>query len=305
MRRDPVPVAGMSVLDRCRATARARAARVVFPEAGEPRVAEAIRVLRDGGLCVPVPVSDITDAQVAALVEGRGVAEGVARRMLARPLIRAAAMVAAGEADAMVAGADTPTRRVIEAAGLAIGLAPGVALPSSFFLMILPDGREFVFADCAVNAYPDADALEAIALASAASSRALLGRAEVALLSFSTGASGAGASIDMVAEVARRTGFTGPVQADAALNATIAAKKGLGSGAANVLVFPSLDAGNIGYKLVQELAGAQALGPFLQGFARPVCDLSRGATVADIVAATAVTLTLADEALMLPRTPAG
>ncbi len=293
MPHDPVPVAGMSVLDRCRVTARARAARVVFPEADEPRVAEAMLRLRDDALCDPVPVSDITDAQVAALVDGRGVAEAVARRMLARPLIRAAAMVAAGEADAMVAGADAPTRRVIEAAGLAIGLAPGVALPSSFFVMILPDGREFVFADCAVNAYPDADALEAIARASAVSAQALLGRAEVALLSFSTGTSGAGASVDMVADVARRTGFTGPVQADAALNARIAAKKGLGSGAANVLVFPSLDAGNIGYKLVQELAGAQALGPFLQGFARPVCDLSRGASVADIVAATAVTVALA------------
>ncbi|MDA0962992.1 MAG: phosphate acyltransferase, partial [Proteobacteria bacterium] len=101
----------MSVLDRCRATARARAARVVFPEAGEPRVAEAMLRLRDDALCDPVPVSDITDAQFAALVDGRGVAEGVARRMLARPLIRAAAMVAAGEADAMVAGADAPTRR--------------------------------------------------------------------------------------------------------------------------------------------------------------------------------------------------
>lgn len=288
----------MSALDRATETAKAKQARVVFPEPDEPRIAEAMARLSRDKLCEPVTPGAITEAQVAALVEGRGVADGIARRMLTRPLIRAAAMVAAGEADAMVAGADTPTRRVIEAAGLAIGLAPGVALPSSFFLMILPDGREYVFADCAVNAYPDADALEAIAQASAASARALLGRAEVALLSFSTGTSGAGASVDMVVEVARRTGFAGPLQADAALNATVAAKKGLGTGAANVLVFPSLDAGNIGYKLVQELAGAQALGPFLQGFARPVCDLSRGATVADIVAATAVTVAMADGSVM-------
>jgi phosphate acetyltransferase len=122
-----------------------------------------------------------------------------------------------------------------------------------------------------------------------------MGDARVALLSFSTGTSGAGDSVDLVRRAAEATGFTGPVQADAALNATIAAKKGLGSGDANVLVFPSLDAGNIAYKLCQELAGAQAIGPFLQGFARPVCDLSRGATVDDIVASTLVTITLAQQ----------
>ncbi len=97
---------------------------------------------------------------------------------------------------------------------------------------------------------------------------------------------------EMVRAAAEATGFLGPVQADAALNARIAAKKGAGAGDANVLIFPSLDAGNIAYKLAQELAGAQAIGPFLQGFRRPVCDLSRGATVADIVAATVVTLAL-------------
>ena len=164
-------------------------------------------------------------------------------------------------------------------------------MPSSFFLMRFPM-REMIWADCAVNTYPDAGILEAIALASAASAKALLGKADVALLSFSTGNSGSGASVDMVREVAEATGFTGPVQADAALNAAIAEAKGIAAGAANVLVFPSLDAGNIAYKLAQELAGAQAVGPFLQGFAKPVCDLSRGAKVEDIVAATAVTVAM-------------
>ena len=112
------------------------------------------------------------------------------------------------------------------------------------------------------------------------------------MLSYSTGTSGAGDSVDLVRSAAEATGFLGPVQADAALNPAIAAKKGLGTGDANVLVFPDLDAGNIAYKLCQELAGAQALGPILQGFRKPVCDLSRGATVDDIVAATAVTLAL-------------
>jgi len=99
--------------------------------------------------------------------------------------------------------------------------------------------------------------------------------------------------VDNVRKVAEATGFTGPIQADAALNAGIAAKKGLDAGDANVLVFPSLDAGNIAYKLCQELGGAQAIGPFLQGFRHPVCDLSRGATVDDIIAATLVTVMLA------------
>lgn len=283
----------MPVLDDVLAKARARRARVVFPELSEPRVAEAARRLEEEGLCIPLALGNVSDAHVAALVQARGLKESLARRLLGKPLYLAAAMVAAGEADAMVAGADSPTRRVIEAASIAIGLAEGVAAPSSFFLMVFPDGREFVFADCAVNVDPDADTLAGIARASAVSGAALLGAARVALLSFSTGISGAGDSVDKVRAAAEATGFLGPVQADAALNAAIAAKKGLGAGDANVLVFPSLDAGNIAYKLCQELAGAQAIGPMLQGFARPVCDLSRGATVADIVASTAVAAALA------------
>lgn len=283
----------MGVLDRAVDRARARQARVVFPEMDEPRVAAACARLTAEGLAQPMGLIPPTDAMLAALVEGRGIKEAVARRMMDRPLYRAAAMVAAGEAEAMVAGADAPTRRVIEAASIGIGLAEGVTLPSSFFLMILPNGRELIFADCAVNVAPDADGLAAIARASETTAKALLGSAQVALLSFSTGTTGAGDSVTRVQRAAEITGFPGPVQADAALNPVIAAKKGLGAGEANVLIFPDLDSGNIAYKLTQELAGAQALGPILQGFRRPVCDLSRGTTVDDIVAATAVTLALA------------
>lgn len=282
----------MSVIEKAFTEARARNARVVFPEAEDARVAEAMGRLAAEGVCQPLELAEVSEAQVAAIVAARGTKEALARKMLARPLYRAAAMVAAGEADAMVAGADSPTRRVIEAASMAIGLRDGVTVPSSFFLMHFPDGREMIWADCAVNTDPDAAALDAIARASEQSAAKLLGHARVALLSFSTGSSGTGASVDMVRSVADATGFSGPVQADAALNPGIAAKKGLGAGDANVLVFPSLDAGNIAYKLAQELAGAQAVGPFLQGFARPVCDLSRGASVADIVAATAVTVAM-------------
>lgn len=282
----------MSALERAIEQARNRGARVVFPEMEDDRIAAAATRLRDEGLCTPVAPGEATDAMAAALVEARGIREALARRMLARPLYRAAAMVATGEADAMVAGAVSPTRKVIEAAGIAIGLAQGVTLPSSFFLMRFPDGRELIFADCALNLNPDADALAAIACASERSALALLGAARVALLSFSTGGSGAGPSVDKVRAAAEATGYLGPVQGDAALNPAVATKKGLGHGDANVLVFPDLDAGNIAYKLAQELAGAQALGPILQGFRKPVCDLSRGATVDAIVQATAVTLAL-------------
>jgi phosphate acetyltransferase len=282
----------MAVLDDAFARARSKHARVVFPELDDPRVAEAAGRAEAEGLCVALPLAEVSDAQLAALTSERGVKEALARRMLGKPLIRAAAMVAAGEADAMIAGADAPTRRVIEAAGLAIGLAEEVTLPSSFFLMVFPDGREMIWADCAVNVAPDAAALAAIARASAASATALLGQARVAMLSFSTGSSGAGPTVDAVRSAAEATGYTGPIQADAALNAAIATKKGLGHGNANVLIFPTLDAGNIAYKLVQELAGAQAIGPFLQGFRKPVCDLSRGASVDDIVASVAVTVAL-------------
>ena len=283
----------MAVLEQAFDTARARQARVVFPEAGEPRIDAACARLQNEGLAVPVPLPDTpTEAQMAALTGARGMKESIARRMLARPLFRAAAMVAAGEAEAMVAGVANPTRRVIEAASITIGLADGVAIPSSFFLMVFPDGREVIFADCAVNVAPDAKGLAAIAQASARSATALLGEARVALLSFSTGTSGAGPSVDAVRAAAERTGFDGPIQADAALNPVIAAQKGMGAGDANTLVFPSLDAGNIAYKLAQELAGAQAIGPMLQGFRKPVCDLSRGARVEDIVAATALCIAM-------------
>lgn len=282
----------MSVLENIFDRAKARAARVVLPEIEDPRIAEAAQQLRAKGLADPVPLSPVSDAMVAGLVERRGLKEAIARRMLAKPLFRAAAMVASGAADAMVAGADSPTKRVIEAASIVIGLRPGVRTTSSFFLMLFPDGRDMIFADCALNLAPDAGQLADIARASEQSAKALLDRVDMALLSFSTGASGSGESVDLVAAAAQETGFLGPIQAYAALNPAIAAKKSLGQGQANVLIFPDLNAGNIAYKLAQELAGAQAIGPMLQGFSKPVCDLSRGASVSDIVAATAVTVAL-------------
>ena len=287
----------MSDLEKIFARARKRNAKVVFPELADPRVAEAADRLAADGLCQPIPLSDISEFHVAVLTQARGMKEAIARRLLSKPLYRAAAMVAAGEADAMVAGADSPTKRVIEAASIAIGLDETIKTPSSFFLMLFAQDRSLLFADCAVNVAPTQPELVDIARATAASATRLLGSARLAMLSYSTGASGQGASVDLVASATaelQRVGVDcfGPIQADAALNQTIGVKKGVSVGDFNVLVFPDLNAGNIGYKLCQELAGAQALGPFLQGFRKPVCDLSRGATVADIVAATAVTVAI-------------
>ena len=188
----------MPALERIFETAKEKTLRVVMPEMDDPRISGAADKLEKERLARVLDISEPTQEMIDALVSGRGMKEAIAQRMLNKPLIRAAAMVATGEADAMVAGADSPTKRVIEAASLAIGLDEGVSVPSSFFLMIFPDGREFIFADCAVNVSPDAAALASIAKSSAISARAVLDRADVAMLSFSTGTSGAGDSVARV-----------------------------------------------------------------------------------------------------------
>ncbi|MEM7744486.1 MAG: phosphate acyltransferase [Pseudomonadota bacterium] len=296
--------------------ARAAPRRVIFPEGEAEVIRAAAARLAAEGLAVPMliggaaqgcetidPADDPRLPELADCLRARRpkLSEGAARRMLTRPVYVAGALVATGHADAMVAGAVTPTKRVIEAASLTVGLAEGVATPSSFFLMAVPS-RPLIFADCGFNVSPTAEELADIAVASARSGAALLGEARTAFLSFSTLGSGAGTEVDKVRtalslarERARELAFDGEFQADTALNAAIAAKKGAEgpvAGQANVLIFPNLDAGNIAYKLVQELAGAQAIGPILQGFAKPVADLSRGATVDDVVAVTAITLAL-------------
>ena len=210
------------------------------------------------------------------------------------------AMVAAGDADGCVAGAAHPSPDVVRAAIHVLGVAENSELASSFFLMVLPDGRPLTYADCGVNPSPDASQLASIGIDAADNHRFLTGEEpRVAFLSFSTKGSADHPAVDHVREAvalarSRRPDLTldGELQFDAAFVPSVGERKAPGSpvaGHANVYVFPDLNAGNIGYKITQRVGGAEAFGPVMQGLSRPANDLSRGADWEDIANVAAIT----------------
>jgi len=294
--------------------ARGKPLRIILPEGGDPRVREAARILRSLGAepqLVGCP-AQTPGAVDLGLLRTEKVLEHLRERLGPRgehvlqaaqcdPLALAMSALAVGESQAVVAGATRPTSEVMRTAFRVVGPAAGQGTVSSSFLMRLSSGDYYAFGDCAVIPDPTAQQLAHIATATADTYQALTGNdPRVAMLSFSTAGSAEHPSVEVVREATKAARslrpdlcIDGELQFDAAADQMVAAAKAPDSavaGRANVFIFPNLAAGNIGYKITQRLAAAQAYGPIIQGLAAPVNDLSRGASTTDIVNVSLISL---------------
>lgn len=314
-------------VDKVIEAARAARQRVVLPEGADERTIAAARAIQERGIAdvtvlggaevaAQLPGIRVVDHRtspdrdryartLAELRRAKGMTLEQAYALLDDELYFGVMMVKCGDADGMTSGACHATGDVLRPALQIIKCAPGAPLVSSFFEMTVAnpafgENGTMFFADCGLNTYPDSEGLAHIALQTAASWRALMGtEPHVAMLSYSTSGSADDEHTRLVREAARiahelepELDLGGELQFDAAVVPSVAAKKAPGvsvAGKANILVFPNLDAGNIGYKIAQRLAGAEAIGPVLQGLAAPVNDLSRGCSAGDIVAMVALT----------------
>lgn len=315
---------------------------IVLPEGEEPRMIKAAKTIinegfaslillgreesikskaRELGLELPNEIKIINPKDSKKLKEyaesyyqlrkNKGVSSDEAYQLLENPLYFGALMVYHDDADGLVAGSINATGDVFRPALQTIKTAPGINIVSSSFVMVVPDcpyGEKgiIVFADCALNPEPNAEQLADVAIASAATGKALVGfEPRVAMLSFSTKGSGKHPLIDKVIEATKIAKekrpellIDGELQADAALIPSIGERKAPNSkiaGKANVLIFPDLNSGNIAYKLIERLAKAEAIGPISQGMRKPVNDLSRGCSAEDIVNVVAITVLQAGE----------
>jgi len=318
----------MDIVEKFIKKAKENKRRVVFPEGEEERIVESAYKLKKEAIAEPVLVGnpdiinekfnslslspegiEIVDIEKSGYLDEfvklycerrKNVKLSIASRLVKKNLIFGGMMLVSGRVDLMVAGAVSTTASVIQAASLTVGYKEGILTPSSFFIMVLPDEKIYFYADCAVNIDPNSEQLADIGISTAGSFESLIGeKAKVAFLSFSTKGSASHPMVEKVqkaVEIAKEKNkkylFDGEFQADTAIVPKVAERKvkepSEVAGKANVLIFPDLNAGNISYKLTQYLAKAEALGPILQGFSKPVSDLSRGAKVDDIVKTTAI-----------------